>query len=110
MTTRYLPFGLTLVADDTGFEWWAGSAEHPIRLGRVRWEAVTEVAAAHMSVGGRARMGVRIVVDRGAGEPVDLPFSVIGAGLGGLFTPSAAQLEALVETLQQRRASLHAAS
>lgn len=108
MPTRYLPFGLTLVADDTGFEWWAGSAEHPVRLGRVRWEAVTEVTAAQMGVGGRARSGVRIVVDRGAGDQVELPFSVIGSGLGGLFTPAAAQLEELVATLRQRRASVHA--
>lgn len=104
----FVPLGLTLVADDTGFEWWAGSAEHPVRLGRTPWESVDAVRATRVTRWGRLTGGITIGTrSRDDVEPLELPFAVIGAGLGGVFSPDAADLEALVSSLNARRAAAY---
>lgn len=100
----FLPFGLTLVADDTGIEVWGGSAEHPLRVGRASWEAVAAIEPIRAIRWGRAADGLAILVFDGVdGASVALPVAVIGAGLGGLSAPGREELDALVGVLRARR-------
>jgi hypothetical protein len=101
----FVPIGLTLLADDTGFEVWAGSPEHPLRLGRAPWESVVDIRVTRVTRWGRATGGFTVTVVSGpdAGR-TELPFAVLGAGLGGLSAPTGAELERIVEALRERRA------
>ena len=104
-----LPMGLTFLADTTGVELWAGAAEHPLRLGRAPWEAVGDIRVTRVTRWGRGTGGITVVVHDGeGGAPVELPFAVTGSGLGGLFAPPHAELEALVETLRDAREQAYA--
>ncbi|MFT4028739.1 MAG: hypothetical protein QM675_02595 [Protaetiibacter sp.] len=101
----FVPIGLTLLADQTGFEVWAGSPEHPIRLGRAPWESVADIRVTRVALWGRAAGGITVTVVPGPdARLVELPFAVLGAGLGGLSAPSGAELEQLAEVLRARRA------
>lgn len=99
-----VPIGLTIVADDSGLEVWSGSAEQPLRLGRAPWQVIAEVRATRVTRWGRAGGGITVTL---AGDPdaapIELPFAVVGHGLGGLFAPSGPRLEALVDALELRR-------
>lgn len=102
----FLPFGLTLVADDTGIEVWGGGAEHPVRIGRAPWEAVAAIEPTRAIRWGRAADGLAITVRDGVDDaPVSMPVAVVGAGLGGLSAPPRAELDALVAELEARRAA-----
>ncbi len=105
----FVPLGLTLLADDTGVELWAGSAEHPLRLGRAPWEAVADVRVTHVTRWGRAADGISVSIRGGEhGSTVELPFALVGSGLAGLFTPPREELDALVVELERRRLASHA--
>jgi|GEM_PF-1989800 len=100
----FIPIGLTLLADETGFEVWCGSAEHPVRLGRVPWESVADIRVTRVTRLGRATGGITLTVLDGAdGTGVELPFAVLGSGLGGLAVPDGPELEQLVDALRVRR-------
>lgn len=100
----FVPVGLTLLADDRGFEVWCGSAEHPLRLGRAPWEAVSDIRVTRVTRLGRATGGITVtVLDGSEGAAVELPFAVLGSGLGGLAVPSGPELEQLVCALRARR-------
>lgn len=99
---QFVPIGLTIVADDSGFEVWGGSAEHPVRLGRSRWDEVAGIRVAHVARLGRASDGLLVSIIDGD-RVVDLPFAIIGAGFGGLFAPPAVEIEAAVAALEERR-------
>lgn len=103
--TRFVPAGVTLLADHTGFEVWCGSPEHPVRMGRVAWDAVDDIRVSRVTRLGRSIAGFVLVV-REAGEdaPVELPFLVLGSGLGGLGIASADRLEHIVCALGALRA------
>ncbi len=102
----FVPIGLTLLADTTGFEVWCGSAEHPVRLGRVPWESVADIRVTRVTRLGRATGGVTVtVLDGAAGAGVELPFAVLGSGLGGLAVPDGPELEQIVCALRARRAA-----
>jgi hypothetical protein len=102
----FLPIGLTLLADDTGFEVWCGSAEHPVRLGRAPWEAISDIRVTRITRLGRATGGITVTVLDGAdGAGVELPFAVLGSGLGGIAVPAGPELEQLVCALRTRRAA-----
>ncbi len=102
----YLPLGLTLLADESGFEFWCGSPEHPLRLGRITWEDVAEVRVTRVSRWGRAGGGITVVASATAERAaVELPFAVTGAGLGGLFAPPGAELERVAAALRSRHAA-----
>ena len=80
----------------------AGSAEQPLRLGRAPWHAVAEVRATRVTRWGRAGGGITVTLtDDADGAPTELPFAVVGHGLGGLFAPSGRRLEALVDALDR---------
>ncbi|WP_167050471.1 hypothetical protein [Salinibacterium sp. ZJ77] len=105
----FVPFGLTLLADDTGVELWAGSAEHPLRFGRVPWEAVAGIRVTHVTRWGRAADGISVsLLDGTHGAAVELPFALVGSGLAGLFTPPREELDALVAELERRRLASYA--
>lgn len=107
-TMPFVPLGLTLIADDTGFEWWAGSAEHPVRLGRTPWESIDAVRATRVTRWGRLTGGITVGTSSEDGaEALELPFAVMGAGLGGLFSPEATEIEELVAALDARRAAAY---
>ncbi|QNO37858.1 hypothetical protein H4J02_02110 [Protaetiibacter sp. SSC-01] len=99
---QYVPIGLTLLADDSGFEVWSGSAEHPVRLGRTPWDGVVDVRVGHVSRLGRATDGLVVTVVDGD-RTIELPFAVVGAGFGGLWAPGAGELERFVAALHERR-------
>ncbi|MCS0498711.1 hypothetical protein [Protaetiibacter mangrovi] len=99
----FLPVGITLLADETGFELWSGSPEHPIRLGREPWERVDVIRVSRVTRWGRAVGGVTLEVRTCAGDSVELPLGVLGAGLGGLAVPSGLELETIVARLRDRR-------
>lgn len=102
----FVPVGLTLLADDTGFEVWCGSAEHPVRLGRAPWERVADIRVTRVTRLGRATGGITVTMLDGADETgVELPFAVLGSGLGGLAVPDGPELEHLVCALRARRAA-----
>lgn len=102
----FVPLGLTLLADDTGFEVWCGSAEHPVRLGRASWERVADIRVTRVTRLGRATGGITVTVLDGPDEAgVELPFAVLGSGLGGLTVPDGPELENIVCTLRARRAA-----
>jgi hypothetical protein len=102
----FVPIGLTLLADDTGFEVWCGSAEHPVRLGRAPWEAVSDIRVTRVTRLGRATGGITVtVLDGRDGEGVDLPLVVLGSGLGALGALAGTELEQLVCALRSRRAA-----
>src|SRR5690606_16409273 len=108
---RFVPLGLTLLADDMGFEVWCGSPEHPVRLGRVAWDAVAEVRVSRVTRLGRASGGITVVVrDASDGAAVEVPFLVLGSGLGGLGAPTGPQLEHIACALGARRAQTPADS
>lgn len=98
-----LPISLSLLADDTGFEVWSGSPEHPVRLGRAAWQHVLCVRVADVTRWGRVTAGLVVTVVGYDGAAVELPFVVRGAGLGGLAARPAGELEALVAELRARR-------
>ncbi len=100
--TPFVPIGLTLLADDSGFEVWGGSAEHPVRLGRARWDEVVDVHVAHVTRWGRASDGIVVTVAEDD-RIVELPFAVLGSGLGGLCVPTAEELAGYVDALRERR-------
>jgi len=99
-----VPLGMTLLADETGVEVWCGSAERPLRLGRVPWEAVSDIRVARITRCGRATGGITVIVSDGRTR-VELPFGVLGSGLGGLASPSGAQLERMADALRTRRSA-----
>lgn len=102
----FVPIGLTLLADDTGFEVWCGSAEHPVRLGRVPWERVADIRVTRVTGLGRATGGITVTVLDGSDDAgVELPFAVLGSGLGGLAVPDGPELEHIVCALRARRAA-----
>lgn len=102
----FVPIGLALLADDTGFEVWCGAAEHPVRLGRAPWELVSDIRATRITGLGRATGGITVtVLDGPDGTGVELPFAVLGSGFGGLGAPSGHELEQLVCALRERRAA-----
>lgn len=104
----FVPIGLTLLADETGIEVWAGSAEHPVRLGRAPWDAVVDIRVAGVTRWGRSIRGITVSVLEGAGI-AELPFAVVGAGLGGLSVPAGERLEEIAAALRARQAeSIHA--
>jgi len=98
-----LPISLSLLADDTGFEVWSGSPEHPVRLGRAAWQHVLFVRVADVTRWGRVASGLVVTVVGYDGATVELPFVVRGAGLGGLAARQAGELETLVAELRARR-------
>ena len=99
----FVPLGMTLLTDDTGVEVWCGSAEHPLRLGRAPWEAVLGIRVAHIARWGRATRGIVVTVSDGRGAHIELPFGVLGSGLGVLAVPEHAELERMAESLRARR-------
>lgn len=100
----FVPVGLTLLADHTGFEVWCGSPEHPVRLGRAPWDAVSDVRVTRVSRLGRASGGITVtVLDGAGGAPVEIPFVILGSGLGGLAVPSGPELEHIACALGARR-------
>src|SRR6218665_1152083 len=99
-----VPIGLTIVADDSGLEGWCGPAEQPLRLGRAPWHLVAEVRTTRVTRWGRAGGGITVTLsDDADGAPTELPFAIVGHGLGGLFAPSGRRLEALADALDARR-------
>ena len=101
---RVVPIGLTIVADDSGLEVWCGSAEQPLRLGRAPWHAIAEVRATRVTRWGRAGGGITVTLtDDPDAAPTELPFAIVGQGLGGLFAPSGRRLEAVVDALETQR-------
>ncbi len=105
----FVPIGVTLLADHRGLEVWSGAAEHPVRLGRAPWDAVADVRVTHVTRFGRSTGGITVsVLDGVDGGVVELPFAVLGSGLGGLSVPKGPELELIVESLRDRRAdSVH---
>lgn len=100
----FVPLGLTLLADHTGFEVWCGSPEHPVRLGRAPWDAVADIRITRVTRLGRASGGITVtVLDGAGGAPVEIPFVVLGSGLGGLAAPCGTELEHIVCSLRDRR-------
>lgn len=100
----FVPLGLTLLADHTGFEVWCGSPERPVRLSRAAWDAVADIRVTRVTRLGRASGGITVaVLDGDDGAPVELPFVVLGSGLGGLGAPSGPDLERIVCALRERR-------
>jgi len=101
----FVPIGLTLLADDSGIEVWSGSAEHPVRLGRAPWDAVADIRVTRVTRWGRSTGGITVsVLDGEDAGLVELPFAVLGSGLGGLSVPTGAHLEGLGDALPARRA------
>ncbi|RQP08816.1 MAG: hypothetical protein EAS51_13565 [Microbacteriaceae bacterium] len=100
--TPFVPIGLTLLADDAGFEVWGGSAEHPVRLGRALWDEVVEVRVAHVARLGRGTDGLVVTV-ADDDHTVELPFAVVGSGFGGLWAPAGGELERFVLAMLDRR-------
>jgi len=99
-----MPIGLTIVADDSGVEVWAGSPEHLLRIGRAPWHAVADIRVTRMTRMGRAGGGIVVTVFDPAGDSMtELPFAIVGVGLGGLFAPTGARLESMVAALNSRR-------
>ena len=99
-----VPLGLTLVADDSGIEVWSGSPENLLRVGRAPWHVVADIRATRVTRMGRSGGGIVLtVVDGSGGGLTELPFAIVGAGLGGLFAPGGARLDAIVESLNSRR-------
>lgn len=99
-----MPIGLTLVADDSGIEVWSGSPENLLRVGRAPWHAVADVRATRVTRMGRAGGGIVVTVLDPSGDAMtELPFAIVGVGLGGLFAPTGARLEAIVAALNARR-------
>lgn len=100
-----VPLGLTIVADDAGFEVWSGSPEHLLRVGRAPWEAVADIRVTRVTRMGRAGGGIVLTVadPSGDGGPIELPFALVGVGLGGLFAPTGARLTSIVAALESRR-------
>jgi len=99
-----VPIGLTIVADDSGIEVWSGSPEHLLRIGRAPWHAVADIRVTRMTRMGRAGGGIVVTVfDPSTESMSELPFAIVGVGLGGLFAPTGARLEAIVTALNSRR-------
>lgn len=99
-----VPIGLTIVADDSGIEVWSGSPENLLRIGRAPWHAVVGIRATRVTRMGRAGGGIIVTVVDPSGESMaELPFAIVGVGLGGLFAPTGARLEAMVTALNVRR-------
>src|SRR5690606_5047416 len=102
----FVPIRLTLLADDTGFEVWWGSAEHPGRLGRAPWWRAADGRVTRGAGVCRAAGGSTVtMLDGGDETGVELPFAVLGSGLGGLAVPDGPELEHLVCALRARRAA-----
>lgn len=102
----FVPIGLTLLADDSGFEVWCGSPEHPVRLGRAAWDGVADIRITRVTRLGRASGGITVSVLADADDAtVDVPFVVLGSGLGGLAAPCGTELELIVDALRERRAA-----
>lgn len=103
-TGRFVPVGVTVVADETGIELWSGAAEHPVRIARTQWASVADVRSTRIARWGRVTKGIVVtVVDRRDGSHIELPFAVTGAGLGGVFSPPWAEVLAHVDALRARR-------
>ncbi len=99
-----MPLGLTLVADDSGLEVWSGSPENLLRVGRAPWHRVAGIRATRVTRMGRSGGGIVVTVTDGSDDNVvELPFAIVGAGLGGLFAPGGARLDAIVASLEARR-------
>jgi hypothetical protein len=99
-----VPLGLTIVADDAGFEVWSGSPEHLLRVGRAPWDAVADIRVTRVTRMGRGGGGIVVTVLGAPGEAVvELPFALVGVGMGGLFAPTGARLTSIVAALETRR-------
>lgn len=98
-----MPIGLTIVADDSGIEVWAGSPENLLRVGRAPWHTVADIRVTRMTRMGRAGGGIVVSVFDGSGATTELPFAIVGVGLGGLFAPTGPRLESVVAALNTRR-------
>jgi hypothetical protein len=99
-----MPLGLTIVADDSGLEVWSGSPENLLRIGRAPWHAVADIRVTRVTRLGRAGGGIVVTVADPSGDALtDLPFAIVGVGLGGLFAPTGARLESVVSALNSRR-------
>lgn len=97
---KYLPYSVSLVANPQGLEMWAGSPTVPMEYMSIDWSDITGVTQATIQELGRSSRGLEVVARSAAdGRSVNLPFVIVGRGIGGLFPESESAIAILVEQI-----------